>query len=179
MVRPTRAKSMIWSWIKVRPVSNLQALAAGGPGADLQCWRRDGSGADLQGRLEKDKGGGDLKSRASIAVVRAGRCAWSLPVPGLRLRIGRLIEQVQRRSLHCSCSHDAGLPLVTRCQTRRSRLAGLCESEHLRELGVDHPHRKESGQNPVLESLWNDRVACLRPRRAERHVDGFAETLRG
>ena len=55
----------------------------------------------------------------------------------------------------------------------------LCESEQLCELGVEHPHRKKSGQSPVLETLRNDRVACLRLRRAECHVDGFAQTLRG
>ena len=54
----------------------------------------------------------------------------------------------------------------------------LCESERLCETGVEHPHRKKSGQSPVLETLRNDRVACLRFRRAERHVDGFAQTLR-
>jgi hypothetical protein len=47
------------------------------------------------------------------------------------------------------------------------------------ELGVEHPRRKKSGQSPVLETLWNDRVACLRFRRAERHMDSFAQTLRG
>src|SRR5271155_1548873 len=55
----------------------------------------------------------------------------------------------------------------------------LCESEHLCELGVDHPCRKKPGKSPVLETLRNDRVARLRFRRAERHVDGFAQTLRG
>ena len=55
----------------------------------------------------------------------------------------------------------------------------LCESERLCETGVEHPHRKKSGQSPVLETLRNDRVACLRFRRAECHVDGFAQTLRG
>jgi hypothetical protein len=55
----------------------------------------------------------------------------------------------------------------------------LCESEHLGELSVEHPCRKKSGESPVLETLRNDRVACLRFRRAERHVDGFAQTLRG
>ena len=55
----------------------------------------------------------------------------------------------------------------------------LCESEQLCELGVEHPRRKKSGQSPVLETLWNDRVACLRFRRAECDVDGFAQTLRG
>ena len=66
-----------------------------------------------------------------------------------------------------------------RCQTRCSRPARLCESEHLRELGVDHPRRKKPGQYPVLEPLGNDGVAHLRLRRAERHVDGFAQTFRG
>jgi hypothetical protein len=55
----------------------------------------------------------------------------------------------------------------------------LCESEQLCELGVEHPRRKKSGQSPVLETLRNDRVACLRFRRAECHVDGFAQTFRG
>jgi hypothetical protein len=32
---------------------------------------------------------------------------------------------------------------------------------------------------PVLETLRNDRVACLRFRRAECDMDGFAQTLRG
>jgi hypothetical protein len=38
--------------------------------------------------------------------------------------------------------------------------------------------RKKSGQSPVLETLRNDRVACLRFRRAECQVDGLAQTLR-
>src|SRR5580704_12680337 len=54
----------------------------------------------------------------------------------------------------------------------------LFESHLLCDRGVEHPHRKKSGQSPVLETLRNDRVACLRFRRAECHVDGFAETLR-
>src|ERR1700691_1215569 len=55
----------------------------------------------------------------------------------------------------------------------------LCHSEQLCELGVEHPRRKESGQSPVLETLRNYSVACLRFRRAECHMDGFAQTLRG
>ena len=55
----------------------------------------------------------------------------------------------------------------------------LCEFHLLCECGVEHPRRKKSGQSPVLETLRNDRVACLRFRRAECYVDGFAQTLRG
>src|ERR1700719_3972388 len=55
----------------------------------------------------------------------------------------------------------------------------LCEFHLLCERGVEHPRRKKSGQSPVLETLRNDRVACLRFRRAERQVDGFAQTLWG
>ena len=62
--------------------------------------------------------------------------------------------------------------------TRRGWLS-LCESHLLCEIGVEHPHRKKSGQCPVLETLRDDRVACLRFCRGERHMDGFADTLRG
>ena len=55
----------------------------------------------------------------------------------------------------------------------------LCQFHPLCELSVEHRRRKKSGQSPVLETLWNDRVARLRFRRAECHVDGFAQTLRG
>src|ERR1700683_426759 len=61
---------------------------------------------------------------------------------------------------------------------RRNRLR-LRESELLCKNGVEHSRRKESGQSPVLESLLNDCVACLRLCRAQCHVDGLAETLRG
>jgi hypothetical protein len=54
----------------------------------------------------------------------------------------------------------------------------LCESELLCDYGVEHPRRKKSGQSPVLETLLNDCVACLRFCRAECHMDGFAQTLR-
>src|ERR1700686_5184603 len=55
----------------------------------------------------------------------------------------------------------------------------LFESHLLCDKVVEHPHRKESEQSPVLETLRNDRVACLRFCRAECHMDGFAQTLRG
>src|ERR1700687_446012 len=55
----------------------------------------------------------------------------------------------------------------------------LFESHLLCELGVEHPRRKKSGESPVLETLRNDRVACLRLRRAECQMDGFAHPLRG
>src|ERR1700689_3032237 len=70
----------------------------------------------------------------------------------------------------------------THFQTNRSSMRGrlrLCEFHLLCEIGVKHPRRKKSGQSPVLETLRNDRVACLRFRRAECDVDGFAQTLRG
>src|SRR3984885_643427 len=47
---------------------------------------------------------------------------------------------------------------------------GLFESEQLRELGVEHPRRKKSGQSPVLKALRNTRVAYLRFPRAECHT---------
>ena len=55
----------------------------------------------------------------------------------------------------------------------------LCDAHLLCEVGVEHPHRKKPGKSPVLEPLWNDRVAYLRFRGAEGDVDGFAQTLRG
>ena len=55
----------------------------------------------------------------------------------------------------------------------------LCDPHLLCEIGVEHPRRKKSGQSPVLETLRNDCVACFRFRRAECHVDGFAQTLKG
>src|ERR1700683_3209314 len=55
----------------------------------------------------------------------------------------------------------------------------LYESELLCDHRVEHPRRKESGQSPVLETLLNDCVACLRLCGAECHVDGLAQTLRG
>ena len=51
------------------------------------------------------------------------------------------------------------------------------ESELLCENGVEHPRRKKSGQSPVLETLLNDCVACLRFCGAECHVDGFAQRV--
>src|ERR1700722_2757924 len=55
----------------------------------------------------------------------------------------------------------------------------LCEFHLLCEFCVEHPRRKKSGENPVLQTLWNDCVACLRFLGGECHVDGFAQTLRG
>src|ERR1700678_3578622 len=55
----------------------------------------------------------------------------------------------------------------------------LCESHLLCDKVVEHPHRKESEESPILKTLRNDRVACLRFRRAECHMDGFAQTLGG
>ena len=46
-------------------------------------------------------------------------------------------------------------------------------------MGVEHPQRKKSRQRPVPETSRNDRIVGLRFRRGERHVDGFAQTLRG
>jgi hypothetical protein len=60
-----------------------------------------------------------------------------------------------------------------------ARRLWLCESEHLCELGVEHPRRKQSRQSPVLETLRHNRVACLRFRRGECHMDCFAQSLRG
>src|ERR1700677_1442126 len=55
----------------------------------------------------------------------------------------------------------------------------LSESHLLCDKVVEHPHRKESEQSPVLETLRNDRVAWLRFCRAQCQMDGFAQTLRG
>src|ERR1700678_2773278 len=55
----------------------------------------------------------------------------------------------------------------------------LYESELLSDHGVEHSRRKKPGQSPVLETLLDDCVACLRFCRAECQVDGFAQTLRG
>src|ERR1700682_3066098 len=55
----------------------------------------------------------------------------------------------------------------------RSAAAMRCEKPGIRgwllpgelhllcELGVEHPRRKKPGEGPVLEALWNDRVADL------------------
>src|SRR6202050_2102201 len=108
----------------------------------------------------------------------------------LRLCHRRLMDPASRlplRSHDRQCGTLAGFTRTPsqrlRSTPRRDRVLSnrlrFCESELLCENGVEHPRRKKSGQSPVLESLLNDCVACFRFCRAERHVDGFAQTLRG
>src|SRR5271170_7815631 len=92
-------------------------------------------------------------------------------------------EKAPSQTMRFSAGNLGGAGVHNRSGLAASfRLSGwlrLRESEQLRELGVEHPRRKKSGQSPVLEALRNDRIACLRFRRGECHEDGFAQTLRG
>src|ERR1700722_17091394 len=84
---------------------------------------------------------------------------------------GSVLTKVVWHSFRSPCN-EMGEPAV------RGRLR-LFESHLLCDKVVEHPHREESEQSPVLETLRNDRVACLRFCRAECQMDGLPQTLRG
>src|ERR1700693_4895642 len=102
-------------------------------------------------------------------------------MPPLFRAIGR--PKIVRQGKTSSLFHGSwgGVDLLFGC--RRGdiiwRWLRLFESHLLCDKVVEHPHGKESEQSPVLETLRNDRVACLRFCRAECQMDGFAQTLRG
>jgi len=70
----------------------------------------------------------------------------------------------------------ARLGVTAKLRSQRSTWLRLYESELFCGYGVEHPRRKKSGQSPVLESLLNDCVACLRFWRAECHMVVADET---
>jgi hypothetical protein len=78
-------------------------------------------------------------------------------------------ESAHNTRLYGNGGSEAG-PRPIRFKTGKFRDSAqrlsLCESHLLCEIGVEHPHRKKSGQRPVRETLRNDRLGeadLLRP----------------